>query len=76
MRMLTALGLVGFSGYRRQAAARRPSSALQRRERSSIVYGFNGKSTIWIRDEMNPLTQTVHGRKVSCLGPGGLTGEL
>jgi DNA-directed RNA polymerase beta subunit len=24
-------------------------------------------------DQTNPLTQTVHGRKVSCLGPGGLT---
>uniref|UniRef100_K3Z2V8 DNA-directed RNA polymerase n=1 Tax=Setaria italica TaxID=4555 RepID=K3Z2V8_SETIT len=26
-------------------------------------------------DQTNPLTQTVHGRKVSCLGPGGLTGR-
>jgi DNA-directed RNA polymerase subunit beta len=24
----------------------------------------------------DPCTQTVQGRKVSCLGPGGLTGEL
>ncbi|KAF0891399.1 hypothetical protein E2562_009828, partial [Oryza meyeriana var. granulata] len=26
-------------------------------------------------DQTKPLTQTVHGRKVSCLGPGGLTGR-
>jgi hypothetical protein len=33
--------LTDFSGYRPQAAARHvgPASALQRRERSSIVYG-------------------------------------
>jgi DNA-directed RNA polymerase subunit beta len=25
--------------------------------------------------QTNPLRQTVHGRKVTCLGPGGLTGR-
>nr|YP_011034511.1 RNA polymerase beta subunit [Goeppertia makoyana]WRI58215.1 RNA polymerase beta subunit [Goeppertia makoyana] len=28
-----------------------------------------------VLDRTNPLTQIVHGRKLSCLGPGGLTGR-
>nr|YP_010712059.1 RNA polymerase beta subunit [Corydalis pauciovulata]WDA92714.1 RNA polymerase beta subunit [Corydalis pauciovulata] len=34
-------------------------------------FGLHPLSHVW--DRTNPLTQTVHGRKVSSLGPGGLT---
>nr|YP_010890871.1 RNA polymerase beta subunit [Cyanea calycina]WJK72321.1 RNA polymerase beta subunit [Cyanea calycina] len=36
-------------------------------------FGLHPLSQVW--DRTNPLTQIVHGRKLSYLGPGGLTGR-
>ncbi|KAG8478322.1 hypothetical protein CXB51_028004 [Gossypium anomalum] len=37
-------------------------------------FGFHPLSQVL--DRTNPLTQLVHGRKLSYLGPGGLTGRI
>nr|AVM82078.1 RNA polymerase beta subunit [Adenocalymma cymbalum] len=53
-----------------------PQNLVTSRPLTIIYESFFGLHPLsQVLDQTNPLTQIVHGRKLSCLGPGGVTGR-